>query len=48
MKRPYQIVTNPSKVTSLELAELLSKDGQLLLPLVELLPGMASSKVGSR
>jgi transposase-like protein len=37
MKRPYQIVTNPSKVTSRELAEFLAKDGQFLLPLVKLL-----------
>jgi putative transposase len=37
MKRSYQIVTKPSKLSSRELAEFLSKDGQLLLPLVELL-----------
>ena len=37
MKKPYQIVTKASKLSSRELAEFLSKDGQLLLPLVELL-----------
>ena len=37
MKRTYQVVTKPSTLSSRELAEFLSKDGQLLLPLVELL-----------
>ena len=37
MKRTYQVVTKPSTLSSRELAECLSKDGQLLLPLVELL-----------
>ena len=37
MKRPYQIITEPSTPASRELAEFLAKDGQLLLPLVELL-----------
>ena len=37
MKRTYQIVAKPSTLSSRELAEFLSKDGQLLLPLVELL-----------
>ena len=37
MKRPYQIVNKPSNISSRELADFLSKDGQLLLPLVELL-----------
>ena len=36
MKRTYQVVTKPSTLSSRELAEFLSKDGQLLLPLVEL------------
>ena len=35
MKRTYQVVTKPSTLSSRELAECLSKDGQLLLPLVE-------------
>ena len=35
MKRTYQVVTKPSTLSSREL--FLSKDGQLLLPLVELL-----------
>ena len=35
MKRTYQVVTKPSTLSSRELAEFLSKDGQL--PLVELL-----------
>ena len=34
MKRTYQVVTKPSTLSSRELAEFLSKDGQLLLPLV--------------
>ena len=33
MKRTYQVVTKPSTLSSRELAEFLSKDGQLLLPL---------------
>ena len=33
----YQVVAKPSTLSSRELAEFLSKDGQLLLPLVELL-----------
>ena len=40
MKRPYQIVNNRpsgSQISSRELADFLSKDGHLLLPLVELL-----------
>ena len=37
MKRTYKVVTKPSTLSSRELAEFLSKDGQLLLPLVELL-----------
>ena len=37
MKRTYQVVTKPSTLSSRELAEFLSKDGQLLLPLVGLL-----------
>ena len=37
MKRPYQIITKPSNISSRELADFLSKDGRLLLPLVELL-----------
>ena len=37
MKRTYQVVTKASTLSSRELAEFLSKDGQLLLPLVELL-----------
>ena len=37
MKKTYQIVAKPSTLSSRELAEFLSKDGQLLLPLVELL-----------
>ena len=37
MKRTYQVVTKPSTLSSRELAEFLSQDGQLLLPLVELL-----------
>ena len=37
MKRTYQVVTKPSTLSSRKLAECLSKDGQLLLPLVELL-----------
>ena len=37
MKRTYQVVTKPSTLSSRELAEFLSKDGQLLLPFVELL-----------
>ena len=37
MKRTYQIVTKPSTLSSRELAECLSKDSRLLLPLVELL-----------
>ena len=37
MKRTCQVVTKPSTLSSRELAEFLSKDGQLLLPLVELL-----------
>ena len=37
MKRTYQVVTKPSTLSSRELAEFLSKDGQFLLPLVELL-----------
>ena len=37
MKRTYEIVTKPSTLSSCELAEFLSKDGQLLLPLVEFL-----------
>ena len=37
MKRTYKVVTKPSTLSSRELAECLSKDGQLLLPLVELL-----------
>ena len=36
MKRTYQVVTKPSTLSSRALAEFLSKDGQLLLPLVEL------------
>ena len=32
MKRTYQVVTKPSTLSSRELAEFLSKDGQLLLP----------------
>ena len=31
MKRTYQVVTKPSTLSSRELAEFLSKDGQLLL-----------------
>ena len=37
MKRTSQVVTKPSTLSSRELAECLSKDGQFLLPLVELL-----------
>ena len=37
MKRTYQVVTKPSTLSSREVAEFLSQDGQLLLPLVELL-----------
>jgi putative transposase len=37
MKKPYQIVAETPKVSSRELAEFLSRDGQILLPLVELL-----------
>ena len=36
MKRTYQNVTKPSTLSSRAHAEFLSKDGQLLLPLVEL------------
>ena len=36
MKRTYQNVTKPSTLSSRARAEFLSKDGQLLLPLVEL------------
>ena len=32
MKRTYKVVTKPSTLSSRELAEFLSKDGQLLLP----------------
>ena len=35
MKRTSQIVTKPSMLSSRELAEFLSKDGQFLRPLVE-------------
>ena len=37
MKRPYKIVHDTSTASSRELAEWLAKDGQLLVPLVELL-----------
>ena len=37
MKRPYKIVHETSTASSRELAEWLAKDGQLLVPLVELL-----------
>jgi transposase-like protein len=37
MKRSYQIVTKSSKLDSRELAEFLSKDARLLLPVVKLL-----------
>ena len=37
MKKPYKIVHDTSSARSRELAEWLAKDGQLLVPLVELL-----------
>ena len=37
MKRPYRIVHDTSTASSRELADWLAKDGQLLVPLVELL-----------
>ena len=37
MKRPYKIVHETSTTSSRELADWLAKDGQLLVPLVELL-----------
>ena len=37
MKRPYKIVHDTSTASSRELADWLAKDGQLLIPLVELL-----------
>ena len=37
MKRPYKIVHDTSTASSRALAEWLAKDGQLLVPLVELL-----------
>lgn len=36
MPREYQVVDSSSKLDSRELAEFLSKDGQLLLPLLDL------------
>ena len=37
MKRPYRIVHDTSTASSRKLADWLAKDGQLLVPLVELL-----------
>ena len=37
MKKPYKIVSGASTPNSRELADWLAKDGQLLIPLVELL-----------
>ena len=37
MKKPYTIVPDASTPSSRELADWLAKDGQLLVPLVELL-----------
>ena len=48
MKRTYQVVTKPSTLSSRELAEFLSKDGQLLLPLVELLERGEKHRRGDR
>ena len=37
MKKPYKIVSGASTPNRRELADWLAKDGQLLIPLVELL-----------
>ena len=37
MQRPYKIVHDTSTASSRKLADWLAKDGQLLVPLVELL-----------
>ena len=50
-KRPYKIVSGASKSgpSSRELADWLAKDGQLLIPLVELLEkGRAGHRRGDR
>ena len=49
MKKPYKIVSGASTPNRRELADWLAKDGQLLIPLVELLEkGRASHRRGDR
>ena len=47
MRSDYQVVDSTSKLGSRELAEFLSKEGQLLLPLLDLVTQGVSRQVKS-